>query len=365
MELHIVKSALLSEVQDSSSSNVAICIAGGVRTLVFPAVYESIEWHLMATGGGVQHRPKLFLYLNERDGSSHPNVAASIQAAESSRRDRLLMREAMRPALRRLQPTRIEYQNRTTSSHSELRCTWAGDEVGSTSLSAVFEAEHACMRMIRQHEHRTGTPFTHIIRTRPDAMWLGPVPPPCEWPSGGARYRDWAFLLPRDVATKALEAPYETFLRWCATRPAQPPPTPPTDEVEESQATRTCFAPPIRWRPDGYTLNGSKCIHRVAMESTRNTMFSAMGGLEALVYRPRPTRSNPLLQSLDFELDLRQLTNYRWPESDVFFPIRLVTTKNRSFRSDRDADFYLMGGEGGRCGRKAGEVHAYRHTWPK
>lgn len=67
--------------------------------------------------------------------------------------------------------------------------------------------------MITEHERSTGVRYTHVVRTRPDLQWFLPARPPCAWPDGGARLRDWVFFMPRRVADVMMQIPYQLYLR--------------------------------------------------------------------------------------------------------------------------------------------------------
>ncbi len=203
-------------------ARVAVCIAGVIRSLTHPAVHESIREHLL-DAIGAEH---LFLYLKEGEGDLCCHGSRRPIRTDRRSMDGVLARLAMasNASTRHARTTRgmtVRYHNHTTSNADRL-CAWKPQPNSNESdyqsrvLVNMLQQDHMCLSMIEEHELAQRIKFTHIARIRPDGAWLHPAPPPCSWPAAGAKYRDWAFFLPRAVAAVAMREPWVRYMAACS-----------------------------------------------------------------------------------------------------------------------------------------------------
>lgn len=202
-----LSSAPLSAPDSLAASRIAVCLAGAARSLTNPEVSGAARRHLLEAlreSAGVES-VVLFMHVKKQDvrGALKQKRKASPTPSDAK----------LFEALALLDPAVIEIGDEMQAYRRRLRCplrTLEGVRTISDEIAGVNQLfmSHRCFQMIERYEETQPAPFTHVIRTRPDLMWSVNASAPSRWPAQGARYHDWAYLLPRSRASVILEAPF-------------------------------------------------------------------------------------------------------------------------------------------------------------
>ena len=220
---------------------VAVCLAGGARTLPTRLLTSTIRGHVLAAFGGDAH---LFAYLKlqDRRGDDREGVNGLVHAAE----------EPVRLALRDLgdiarvasddivlemgdvaagAPNCSNYTSygpeavaaavaRNNAHTSADRHAAPPEGVGGRLKSAAYldsflgqlENNRACMQLIEAHERKNAMRFDWVVKLRPDFVATQPLKPYCFWdPTRVHTKNDWLYLAPRALAPKLLSEPYRLY----------------------------------------------------------------------------------------------------------------------------------------------------------
>lgn len=191
-------------VSPARPMRVAVCLAGAVRTMPHWEVRNGINFRLLQALRDMPdvERVVLFLHLKRED-----QVAKGGQ-----RRVPTANNSVLHDVLSALDPAVVEYGD-DVHVQEKTRCPVNINLTGvvghfESALNQMFMS-HRCTEMVARYEHRLGSPFTHVVRSRPDLQWTRNVSSPTAWPVQGARYHDWCFLLPRHLLSTILERPYQ------------------------------------------------------------------------------------------------------------------------------------------------------------
>ena len=120
----------------------------------------------------------------------------------------------------------MAYEPAADADQCAFDATESGDgytRAAAQGLANVLRQDAACADLIEARERETRTPFTHVVRSRPDALWYLPAAPACAWPARGWRFHDWAFLFSRRSLDAVLRAPSRAFAAACEATPAATP----------------------------------------------------------------------------------------------------------------------------------------------
>jgi hypothetical protein len=204
----------------SAGARVAVCVAGAVRTFTNPKVSSSVAAHVLdvlRASPGVES-VTAFLHLKREDASGNPRIPNRV--VPPSTHAEILSAAAL------LQPAVVELGDELSHMRPRLRCPI---KFNKTALPSSVEAalnqvwmNQQCVSLIERYEAALPATrrFTHCVRVRPDLLWAQNVSSPEHWPPEGARWHDWAFMLPRHLLEPILGRPYR-MLEECTEKEAQ------------------------------------------------------------------------------------------------------------------------------------------------
>ncbi|KAL1499754.1 hypothetical protein AB1Y20_012441 [Prymnesium parvum] len=225
----MANSSLPPRWADFAHSRVATCMVGATRTLLHPAVHQSVKQQLLDS----QLAPvDLFLHLHLRwDGTNFAPGMGHHGASGGSL-------EPNDPKLRRvidfLQPVEVALHSASDCSEPPLdRHAVCVDLRRSWPSSSPSEADRAgflqymwiveCQRSVMRYEKAHGLTYSWLIRTRPDIAFFDRVPPcitmstrrlVCMEKESNPSYFDGFWMVPRNFLEEFTEA-IDTF--WTST----------------------------------------------------------------------------------------------------------------------------------------------------
>ena len=193
-----------------NATRVAVCLAGAVRTLNEPLVFEAAKRHLLrAVAPRRGDVVETFLYLSLRDGTVH----VARQPATAG-----VVFNVSADALAALAPVAVRYATGDAENCAFPRRNATHNGTDPQGLVNILHQDTVCADMIERREREAGARFTHVVRSRPDLLWYLPAPRPCDW-LHGLHFRDWAWLLPRDAVHDVLRRPSGILAEACEKAP--------------------------------------------------------------------------------------------------------------------------------------------------
>lgn len=211
----------------AAHARVAVCLAGGVRTLVRPNVARSLATNLL--GGLAAHITDLFAVLRAADvapkGTASQNEHASVAPASRAELTRAL--GVLAPYLRALVLDHEEVGDGGGGAVAygtpyNPKCTLRGFMGRSVSHSMRSLAQPAswsfCMSLIEEAESRLhrGVQYEWVVRARPDAYWHWAHPPACALDARALYVHVWNdhhFVLPRRHAPPVMHEMIASYTR--------------------------------------------------------------------------------------------------------------------------------------------------------
>jgi hypothetical protein len=196
--------------------SVGVCVNGLARTFQYPVVYGSIRCALLqplasSTRGAVTFAVLTMTETHSADrafrGGKHDvNVTAqglsqALQAIDAEPRNTVIRVTDWTP---KELDTLLNRSNICVDAPSRQHAYFY-------AVLAQLANARVCLDLIQRYEREVaGTPFAYLLHSRPDAVWLQPVPPLATWvrwtgagniitSSSDARFQDWAAFGTRDA----------------------------------------------------------------------------------------------------------------------------------------------------------------------
>eukprot|EP01062_Namystynia_karyoxenos_P046589 TRINITY_DN34970_c0_g1_i3.p1 TRINITY_DN34970_c0_g1~~TRINITY_DN34970_c0_g1_i3.p1 ORF type:complete len:360 (+),score=58.15 TRINITY_DN34970_c0_g1_i3:74-1081(+) len=191
----------------------AVCIVGGVRTLIEPLVYRSIATNAIAPLAPARVFATFKLYERIRGG--HAGWCGEGAPGGKRRAQRACWSvELLRPALRCIRPNAVRFVRTEEDEGYLLRpqCRIPGYFNASLRMLQRYTGQmkslYSCVQHVLDHEHRTGETFAAVLKLRPDVVFFRPVQPLqtlLHAANGGvlwsgnpnSKMSDWVFFVPR------------------------------------------------------------------------------------------------------------------------------------------------------------------------
>ena len=185
---------------------VAVCVAGGVRALIHPVVWGSIERHVLGRPGGHAGLQRLGLFLVLGTGAEDHARRANNQPLDEQ--DYLSSAEGawlLSTALAGLRPTAVKFVTDVARASCGVPPT------------GQFDKWADCVSLVRQHERTSGERFNVLWKVRPDTLWRNAlVKPPAALPAG--RWSGIAWLAQQIVEDRAHPLVSVDDITWLAHR---------------------------------------------------------------------------------------------------------------------------------------------------
>ncbi|KAJ3106009.1 hypothetical protein HDU97_007193 [Phlyctochytrium planicorne] len=159
-------------------AKVAVCMAGAARTLKYPVVYKTIKNNVIdALGADV----KLFGYLKMQDPATDKDAWVAWPDPTKTSEDEL--KEAMSV----LKPETIKYTYESNPIEENPNCAFAATTWFYNKTARIqralgqFNALSECFKLVEEYENKNAMKFDMVLRIRPDAAYLYPIPPWCAY----------------------------------------------------------------------------------------------------------------------------------------------------------------------------------------